>query len=141
MQAIDLLRPAFLLAGWTLLITTWMFVTRIPAMAKLKIDPQDAADTSKLSDLLPPEVQRVANNYNHLFEQPTLFYAVALMITAIGAVDELHVWCAWLFVGLRIVHSCVQATVDIVPIRFGIFLIAWLVLAVMILRSLPVVFA
>ena len=63
MQAIDLLRPAFLLAGWTLLITTWMFVTRVPAMAKLKIDPQDAADTSKLSDLLPPEVQRVANNY------------------------------------------------------------------------------
>ena len=38
MQTIDLLRPAFLLAGWTLLITTWMFVTRIPTTAKLKID-------------------------------------------------------------------------------------------------------
>ena len=45
MDAVDLLRPAFLLAAWPLVITTWMFVTRIPTMAKLKIDPQDARDT------------------------------------------------------------------------------------------------
>ena len=141
MQSIEILRPALLLAGWTLVITTWMFVTRIPTMAKLEIDPQDAADTSRLRDLLPPEVQRVADNYNHLFEQPTLFYAVALIIAVIGAVDEIHVACAWAFVGLRVVHSCIQATINIVPIRFGIFLIAWIALAVMILRALVFVFS
>ena len=140
MQPIDLLRPALLLAAWTLVITAWMFVTRIPTMSRLKIDPQDAADTSRLNELLPHEVQRVARNYNHLFEQPTLFYAVALIIAAIGAVDEIHVACAWAFVGLRIVHSCVQATIDIVPIRFGIFLLAWVTLGVMILRALAGVF-
>ena len=140
MDAVDLLRPAFLLAAWTLVITTWMFVTRVPMMAKLKIDPQDAQDTSKLNDLLPEEVQRVARNYNHLFEQPTLYYAVVVMIAMIGAVDEIHVACSWAFLGLRVVHSCVQATLDIVPIRFGLFLIAWLVLAVMILRALAGLF-
>ena len=136
MDAVALLRPAFLLAAWTLVITAWMFVTRIPTMARLKIDPQDAADTSKLNDLLPHEVQRVARNYNHLFEQPTLYYAVVLMIATIGAVDDIHVACSWTFMGLRVVHSCVQATIDIVPIRFGLFLLAWLVLALMILRTL-----
>lgn len=136
MDATDLLRPAFLLAAWTVVITTWMFVTRIPTMAKLEIDPQDAADTSRLNELLPHEVQRVARNYNHLFEQPTLYYAVVLMIATIGAVDSVHVACSWAFMGLRVAHSCVQATIDIVPIRFGIFLISWIVLAVMILRTL-----
>lgn len=140
MNATDLLRPAFLLAAWTLVITTWMMVTRIPTMAKLRIDPQDAADTSRLNDLLPHEVQRVARNYNHLFEQPTLYYAVVLMIAAIGAVDSIHVACSWAFMGLRVVHSCVQATIDVVPIRFGIFLISWVVLAVMILRALAGLF-
>lgn len=140
MDAVDLLRPAFLLAAWTLVITTWMFVTRLPMMAKMKIDPQDARDTSRLNDLLPQEVQRVARNYNHLFEQPTLYYAVVVMIAMIGAVDEIHVACAWAFLGLRVVHSCVQATLDIVPIRFGLFLTAWLVLAAMILRALAGIF-
>lgn len=140
MNAIDLLRPAFLLAGWTLVITVWMMATRIPTMARLQIDPQDAADTSRLRSILPPEVQRVADNYNHLFEQPTLFYAVAVMIAVIGAVDEIHVACAWIFVALRVAHSCVQATINVVPIRFGIFLLAWIALAVMILRALIGIF-
>ena len=62
------------------------------------------------------------------------------MIAAIGAVDSIHVACSWAFMGLRVVHSCVQATIDVVPIRFGIFLISWIVLAVMILRALAGLF-
>ena len=100
------------------------FSVRLTSLAR--VAPEDVAD----------EVQRVADNYNHLFEQPTLYYAVVLMIATIGAVDELHVACSWAFLGLRVVHSCVQATIDIVPIRFGLFLLAWIVLAVMILRAL-----
>ena len=78
---------------------------------------------------------RISNNYNHLFEQPTLFYAVAISIAVLGHVDSLHVYCAWAYAVLRIAHSLVQATVDIVMIRFGLFLLSWAVLAVMTVRE------
>ena len=32
---------------------------------------------------LPSEVARIADNYNHLFEQPTLFYAIAISIAVL----------------------------------------------------------
>ena len=136
MDAMELVRPALVLAGWTLVMVVWMFATRVPAMSKAGIDPQQAQDTSRLPDMLPPEVQRVANNYNHLFEQPTLFYSVVLLIVVTNQVDALHVGCAWAFTVIRIAHSCVQATVDIVMARFSLFLLAWVALAVMILRAL-----
>ena len=140
MQAIEIIRPALVLAGWTVVMAGWMFITRVPAMRKAGINPQDAADTSHLRDLLPGEIQRVANNYNHLFEQPTLFYAVVLMIAVLGETDSLFVNCAWVFTLLRVLHSCVQATVDIVMIRFSIFMLSWIALATMIARAVLLVF-
>ena len=70
----------------------------------------------------------MGDNYNHLFEQPTLFYAMVLLIAVMGHVDALAVACAWNFVVLRIVHSLVQATVNIVALRFVIFLLSWVAL-------------
>jgi len=140
MPAIDILRPAMLLAGWTVLMTVWMIVSRVQAMSKAGIDAQQAQNTSRLTDLLPHEVQKIANNYNHLFEQPTLFYAVALMIAVLGHADPMHVNCAWAFAILRIVHSCVQTTVDVVMVRFTFFVLSWLALATMILRELIAAF-
>jgi len=117
-----------------------MLATRIPAMSQRGIDAQEAQDTSKLHDLLPPEIMRVSNNYNHLFEQPTLFYAIAISIAVLGHVDSLHVLCAWAYAGLRIVHSLVQATIDIVMVRFGLFLLSWVALGVMTVREAVAVF-
>ena len=78
----------------------------------------------------------VSDNYNHLFEQPTLFYAVAISIAVLGHVDAVHVACAWAFTALRVAHSAVQATINIVNIRFALFGLAWIALAVMIVREL-----
>jgi hypothetical protein len=135
MEASAILQPVFVVALLTAVMALWMLFTRIPKMAALGIDPQQAQDTSKLRDLLPPETNRVSNNYNHLFEQPTLFYAVAIALAVLGQVDALHVQCAWAYAILRVLHSLVQATVDIVTIRFGLFVLSWLALAVMILRG------
>ncbi|WP_434341085.1 MAPEG family protein [Motilimonas cestriensis] len=77
----------------------------------------------------------IRNNYNHLFEQPTLFYAVALAIAVLGHVDALHVACAWAYAVLRILHSIIQATIDIVLARFADFILSWLVLSVMLIRE------
>ncbi|MBW2282281.1 MAG: MAPEG family protein [Deltaproteobacteria bacterium] len=134
MEANAILLPIFVMGLLHVVMFVWMLVTRLPAMTKAGLSPQDARDTSALKSL-PPEVAQVADNYNHLFEQPVLFYAVAISIAVLGHVDALHVACAWVFTGLRIAHSLVQATINVVNIRFTLFLLAWIALAVMIVRE------
>lgn len=140
MEAKLILQPVFVVGLLTVVMTIWMFLTRIPAMSKLKIHPQKGQDTSKLRDLLPKEVTRISNNYNHLFEQPTLFYAVAISIAVLGHVDPLHVGCAWAYATLRISHSIIQATIDFVLVRFIIFILSWIVLSIMVIREALIVF-
>ena len=140
MQAHLILQPVFALGLLTVVIFFWMYFTRIPAMYRLKIHPQKGQDTQALRTLLPKEVSRVSNNYNHLLEQPTLFYAVAISIAILGHVDQLHVICAWMYVALRIVHSLIQATIDRVFARFIVFSLSSLVLSFMVVREAMTVF-
>jgi hypothetical protein len=81
----------------------------------------DVAELSRTGAplVLPPEVARVADNYNHLHEQPTLFYALALAAQLAGAADAVSVGLAWAYVALRVVHSLIQATVNVIPLRFA----------------------
>jgi hypothetical protein len=115
-----------------------MYATRIPAMQKAKIDPQEAARTRALN--LPPEVMWVSDNYNHLMEQPTIFYAAALAAQIAGQADGTNVLLAWAYVVLRIVHSLIQCTVNLVPARFAVFTLSTIALAVMAIRTAVAVF-
>tara|TARA_B000000532_G_C18738608_1_gene350103 strand:+ start:287 stop:595 length:309 start_codon:yes stop_codon:yes gene_type:complete len=99
-------------------------------------DPQDAAHTKDLKGTLPAWVERTGDNYNHLFEQPIAFYVVTLAITSINSIDPLMMQLAWAFVILRIIHSLVQLTFNLVLIRFMIFLIGWLIIAYMAISQL-----
>jgi len=139
MDPTAMLQPVFVLGLWTLVMTIWMYAARIPAMSAAGITPDVA--TKESMQRLPPGVVQVADNYNHLFEQPTLFYAVAVAIAAAGHGDGLHVACAWAFVALRVVHSLVQATVNVIMVRFAIFSLSWVVLAVMLVRETLALFA
>lgn len=134
MEASAILQPVFVVGLLTVVMMVWMIATRIPAMNARGIDAQEAQDTSRLEGMLPPEVMRISRNYNHLFEQPTLFYAVAISIAVLGQVDAVHVWCAWAYAGLRVAHSIVQATVDIVMVRFALFALSWTALTIMLVR-------
>ena len=140
MEASLILQPVFVVGLLTVAMTIWMFITRISAMSRLKIHPQEGQNTNKLRELLPKEVSRVANNYNHLFEQPTLFYAVAISIAVLGHVDSVHLVSAWTYAILRITHSLVQATIDLVLARFVIFALSWFILSIMIIREALAVF-
>lgn len=118
----------------------WMYATRLPAMRRAGVAPQEAAHPGALRDRLPSEARRVADNYNHLFEAPTVFYAIALAIVVLGLADPLHAACAWAFFGLRVAHSLVQATFNRVTIRFLLFSLSWIALAIMIVRAALAVF-
>jgi hypothetical protein len=104
----------------------WMYATRLPAMQKYKIAPQD--NPLGLKGILPAEIEKIANNYNHLHEQPTLFYALALTAHVGNLADGVSIWLAWGYVALRVLHSLVQATVNLVVLRFAVFALASLVL-------------
>jgi hypothetical protein len=124
----EFLLPVLALVAWTLVMWAWMYATRIPAMQKAGIDPQQAATSDALAQRLRPEVRWVADNYNHLHEQPTIFYALMFLAALTGGNDRTALALAWAYVLLRVVHSLVQATVNRVVVRFAIFVLASLVL-------------
>lgn len=125
------------LIAWTLVVWLWMYGTRIPAMQLIKFDPQEAKHPGSLA-VLPSNVRQIADNYNHLHEQPTIFYALALVVHVGGWTDGLFIGLAWGYVALRVLHSLVQGMFNIVPVRFAVFAAASIVLMVMCMRVIPV---
>ncbi|MDZ4760727.1 MAG: MAPEG family protein [Alphaproteobacteria bacterium] len=130
----SMMTPVLALIVWTFVLWIWMYATRIPAIRKAGIDPASVKGKDALA-LLPARVNWVADNYNHLHEQPTVFYALAIYSHLVGVKDELNVALAWAYVALRVVHSLVQATSNYVPVRFYIFAAATLMLMVMTARN------
>lgn len=117
-----ILLPAAVLVAWSLVMWLWMLATRIPAMQRARMDPQKAVHTGGNTwDALPMEVRQVADNYNHLMEQPTIFYAIVLIAAVAGTAGAVDVGLAWAYVAVRIAHSLWQATRNIVMIRFYLF--------------------
>jgi len=131
----EFLTPVLALVAWTLVMWFWMYATRLPAMKEAGIDPQDAAYPGTWAHRLRPGVRSVADNYNHLHEQPTIFYALMFFAAITGGGDATALTLAWAYVALRVVHSLVQATFNRVIVRFSVFSLATLVLVVMVARE------
>jgi hypothetical protein len=87
---------------------------------------------------LPPHVRWKADNYNHLMEMPTLFYAIAIVMALSGGATASDALIAWAYVGLRVIHSVLQATVNKIEVRFSLFLLSSIVLIVLTVRTLLV---
>jgi hypothetical protein len=126
--------PVLALVAWTFVMWFWMYATRIPAMQRANVDMAELSRTGAPLEL-PPEVARVADNYNHLHEQPTIFYALALAAQLGGAADTTNVTLAWAYVVSRVVHSLVQATKNVIPARFAVFALGSLLLMALLVRT------
>jgi hypothetical protein len=126
----SMLTPMLALIVWTLVMTVWMFALRIPAIQQAKISPADAREPSSLN-ALPLKVRQVGYNLDNLMQQPTLFYALVAYSYLAGQQNALNIALAWTYVALRVVHSLIQATVNLVLVRFGVFALGTLVLAVL----------
>ena len=130
MHQISILLPVLTLAFWTFIIFAIMAPARFYFL-RMK-HPQTAAHTKNLKGLLPPWTERVADNYNHLFEQPVVFYVITLSIAVLNNIEPLMIQLAWAYVALRVLHSIVQITFNFVPLRFTLFVASWLILGYMI---------
>lgn len=125
-----LIAPVVALVIWSLVVLVWLYATRIPAMGKAGVKPNDPRGKAAL-ETLPPFARNVAHNYNHLMEQPTLFYALCFALQFLEQTQPINIGLAWTYVALRVVHSLVQCTFNFIPLRFLIFVVCTLVLIAM----------
>ena len=135
----DILAPVTALLLLTCVVWAWMYITRIPAIQKLgmKMDP-DLPKGQQMSEL-PPRVRWKADNYNHLLEQPTMFYAVAPTLALLGVGEGLNVTLAWCYVALRLIHTLQQTLWNKIEVRFVLFSLSSLVLIALVLRAAAII--
>jgi hypothetical protein len=125
----SIMTPMLALIVWTFVIWVWMYATRIPAMRAARINPARMKRREEL-DVLPVDVKQIADNYNHLHEQPTVFYALVIYTQLAGVIDPLNIGLAWAYVALRVAHSLIQCTTNFIPWRFLVFSASSLVLMI-----------
>ena len=128
MHISPLLGPVVALVAWSLVMLIWLYVARISAMRRGGINATGMRGTRGLDGIIPAEANWPAHNYTHLMEQPTVFYAIVLSLVLMGFDHPINLYLAWAYVGLRIVHSLIQATVNIVIVRFSVFMLSSLCL-------------
>jgi hypothetical protein len=137
----EILQPIVALAAWTMIIWIWMYATRIPAMNRAKLDAKGMVGTTGRSlrdDLVAGgEVKAswVADNYNHLHEAPTIFYAVSIVLAMIGQGDGMNATIAWAYVAFRVAHSLIQIFSNRVVFRFICFTLSSLALMALVLHA------
>jgi hypothetical protein len=132
-----MLAPAAVLVAWSLVMLFWTAGTRFPAMAKSGMDLKNAKPGGRGQDLegvIPDKVNWKSHNYAHLMEQPTIFYAAVVIIALMGA-NATDALAAWIYVALRIIHSLWQALVNVVGVRFLLFVLSTLALVYLAYRA------
>jgi hypothetical protein len=119
-----ILGPVFAMILLTLVVWVYMYVRRIPLIRSL--DPAIVLTPARLAELSPPAVSNPSDNLKNLFEIPVIFYALALVLFVTGLVDAVYVGAAWVFVAFRALHSAVHCTINVVIVRFNLYLVSTL---------------
>jgi hypothetical protein len=125
-----ILAPVVALVAWTLVMQIWMYAARFGGMRRAGVSLKGRVGTrgAALDGVLPDKDNWKAHNYNHLMEQPTIFYAVALTLALLGFGGGINLYLAWAYVACQVVHSLIQATVNVVTYRFLVFTLGTLCL-------------
>jgi hypothetical protein len=130
MHPSPLLGPVVALVAWSIVMFIWMYAARFREMKRAGISLKGRVGTrgGALEGVIPDQANWKAHNYNHLMEQPTIFYAIVLALVLMDFDQPINVYLAWGYVAFRVLHSLVQATVNVVTYRFVLFTLATLCL-------------
>ena len=127
--------PFFATVFLTLIVWVYMYIRRISFIRSSHISPQELAVPGALAQLSPPAVSNPSDNLKNLFEIPVLFYALALYLFVTHQVDAAYVTAAWIFVAFRTLHSAVHCTINVVMLRFCLYLFSTLAVWFMATRA------
>ena len=133
MHISPLLGPVVALVSWSIVMFFWLAIARAPQLKGRKIP--EGTRGADLEREQPGQANWPAHNYQHLMEQPTIFYAIVLALVLMGFDGRINVYLAWGYVGFRILHSIWQATINIVPVRFVLFLLSTLCLVALTIHA------
>jgi hypothetical protein len=122
--SVDMLGPVIALVAWSMVMWVWMYATRLPAMFAANMKPDSIAPRGEQMAQLPAHVRWKADNYNHLMEQPTIFYAISIALAVLPAAAPAAVMWAWAYVALRVLHSFAQALGNKIQVRFVLFVLS-----------------
>ncbi|HZP45140.1 MAG TPA: MAPEG family protein [Candidatus Binataceae bacterium] len=114
--------PFFAQMFLTLLVWVHMYVRRISFLRSSGVSPNELAVPGVLARLAPPAVSYPSDNLKNLFEMPVLFYALVIYLFVTHEVDAIYLAAAWIFVAFRFLHSAVHCTINIVMVRFYLYL-------------------
>lgn len=136
-MTMNLVPPMMVLVAWTLLMLVVLVIIRLPAMKAAGIDLMTlkGGHPGALDKILAEKKQWPAHNYMHLVEQPTLFYVVCFALIVLHAGGGWNPTLAWIYVGLRMLHSIIQITSNRILYRFTVFALSTGVLAVMVVQA------
>jgi len=126
--------PVFAMLLLTLVVWVYMYSRRIPFIRKNDFGP-DELTPAEFTRLSPPEVANPSDNLKNLFEIPVIFYVLAIYLFATDHVDNTHLISSWVFVVFRVLHSAVHCTINIVMLRFCLYLISTLCVALIACRA------
>jgi len=140
MHTNPMLAPVIALAIWSAIIWFWMYATRIPAILRVRMALDSDMPRGEQMAQLPAKVRWKADNFNHLMEHPTVFYAVAISLAVLGDATTISLALAWGYVGVRVAHSLVQVLINHIPTRFALFVVSSLVLFGLTFRAAMLVF-
>ena len=130
--------PGAALAAWTMIMMVWMFIVTGKAFRKAGLDTSKSKPGSRGQDLagtLPDRALWPSHNYTHLVEQPTVFYPLVIVLGICGG-SRTDLICAWLYVAIRVCHSCWQASINTVSVRFGLFAASSAILTLLAVKAL-----
>ena len=111
--------PMGALALLTFLVLILIPIRRFRAGFAGRIVPDDFKFGE--SQNVPGDVSIPNRAYMNLLEMPVLFYVICLMVFVTARVDQMVLYLAWVYVGLRVLHSLIHLTYNNVYHRLTVF--------------------
>jgi hypothetical protein len=127
-NAVAILWPMLVHIGLVFFLYAWLTVERVGAVRRGEVD----YSCFVFGREEPAQAARISRNLRNQFELPVIFYAMAVLLVALGRVNMIDVIAAWVFVAGRLVHSAVQTLTDNVPLRGQVFTINFLAVVVLV---------
>ncbi|MFT6193754.1 MAG: hypothetical protein ACJASU_000650 [Cognaticolwellia sp.] len=118
----EIIYPMFALVVLTFVIGFTMGISRLISAKKGLVDRRYFK--LFLGYTPPDNIVKLGRNFSNLLEVPILFYAVGIILLALGINNQLMLGFAWAFVLLRLVHSIIHVTYNNPIHRFLVFLIS-----------------
>jgi hypothetical protein len=122
----QILFPAFAMMALTIFCMVRLGLLRWAAVRRGEIDPRFFLLFRGYEE--PDKLAAYSRHVANLFETPILFYVIVLTAFVTGQTGNWLLGLAWAYVGLRLVHTYVHLTSNVVLTRFRVFVLSMLTL-------------